>query len=879
MTFAADDSLGPFRIRSLLGKGGMGEVYLAHDPKLDRIVALKVLPEALSSDPERVARFEREARLLAALSHQHIAAIHGFDEADGTRYLVMEYVEGESLSARLRRGRLPVDEVLTIGRQMAEALEAAHAKGIVHRDLKPANVMIDDEGHIKVLDFGLARAMSDDPGASGLSTAADSPTITAEFTRPGVVLGTAAYMSPEQARGRPLDKRTDIWSFGLILFECLTGQALFGGETATDSLGAILHKEPDWDLLPPATPPGLQVLLRRCIAKERKSRMQDIGDARLELEETIRDPQSSLLRAPVIDEPRGAGTGLAWFITVAALIAATALGVAYLRRPAPLPPERWVTDLVPPDGYGLARHNGPMVLSPDGRRIAFVASDEPGQVALFVRDLGTGETVMLDDDESPATPFWSPDGRWLAYLSETALKRIDTRGGQPEVLAEFGGQPTAGAWSRDDQIYFSSMRSGLTRLDLRTGVTELAVDLFPERSGDWLAFPSVLPDGQHLLVLNQDDVTSAAGVYVVSIDGSLTKRLLPHETFARYVAPGWLVYWRGGDLHRQPFDVATLDFTGPSERIAADVWRKGWPGAPSFSVDQRGTLVYLPGPATAASEFMWFDRTSGELSSLGLTGSLWSPRISPDSTRLAFDRTVDATAGDIAVFDLERRTETRLTRAQANESLPVWSPDGDTLYYFRGVDLYKTKANGMGSPEHVLTGAGFIVPNSISPDGRQLLYEAVIDDNSDLRLLDLESGTTSDWLCTPFMEDWGIFHSSGRWVVYETDAPGELRVMMRSFPDGEVMVPVSDGFGSEALWAGDELIYRTRTHYVSRTIDFTTPNRPIVGPAETLVPAEDITHMAPAPDGSGLVLNRLLIPRRGGTLRVVRNLDWRLPEE
>jgi len=412
LTLQAGTHLGPYEILSLLGVGGMGEVYRARDSKLDRDVAIKVLPEAFARDKERLLRFEREAKLLASLNHTNIAQIYGFEDADDKKFLVLEYVEGETLAALIKRGQLPVEEALEVCKYIAEALEAAHEKGVIHRDLKPANVMVKADGTVKVLDFGLARAMADDSGSAPV--AAESPTITADFTKPGVVLGTAPYMSPEQARGRPLDKRTDIWSFGVILYECLTGQMLFHGETATDSMGAIMHKDPEWSLLPTNTPPTIQLLLRRCLTKDRKRRLHDIADARIELENALVDPASTslgLAQAALDVRHRWLPS---WPMNIAfvALLALTAVGVWFAKpHPKDTSPVLRLSAIVSED-VKLASHRTPfMAISPDGRQLAYIVTPAEGKDQLYLRHLHLPDATPLANTLGAGQPIFSPDGR------------------------------------------------------------------------------------------------------------------------------------------------------------------------------------------------------------------------------------------------------------------------------------------------------------------------------------------------------------------------------------------------------------------------------------------------------------------------------------
>ena len=565
ITVAAAESLlgrqfGSYRIVSPLGAGGMGEVYRAHDSKLGRDVAVKTLPAEFARDPERLARFRREARTLASLNHPNIAAIYGLEKLEEVDFLVLELVEGETLADQLGRGPIPIEESLKLSLQIAEALEAAHEKGIIHRDLKPANIKVTPEGTVKVLDFGLAKALE---GEAAEADGSDSPILSLAATKAGVVLGTAAYMSPEQARGSVVDKRCDIWSFGVVLFEMLTGKQLFAGQTISDTLAAVLRADIDWSILPGDTPASIRTLLRRCLTKDRKQRLQAIGEARIAIEEYLADPAgaSVLETAPVVVLRRS--RLIAWSVAIVCLVGALALGVLYFRQaPVEAPETRLEVNTPPtsdPDSFAI---------SPDGRRLAFVASSE-GQPRLWLRPLDQTTAQPLPGTEGATFPFWSPDSRSIGFFAEGKLKRIDIAGGLPQVLASapFG---EGGAWNRDGVIVFApSSFSPLYRVPAAGGEPVAITRLDPPRQVMHV-FPQFLPDGRHFLFFAQGS-SEASGIYLGSLDGGEPKRLTAADSAGGYLEPDWVVFIRQRALMARRLDVARGELTGDPVTVADPV--------------------------------------------------------------------------------------------------------------------------------------------------------------------------------------------------------------------------------------------------------------------------------------------------------------------
>jgi serine/threonine protein kinase len=598
MALAAGARLGPYEILAPLGVGGMGEVYRARDTKLGREVALKILPELFATDPDRLARFQREAQALASLNHPNIAAIYGLEESDGIRALVMELVEGPTLADRLARGALPFDEAMPIARSIAEALEAAHERGVIHRDLKPANIKLTSQGQAKVLDFGLA-AIVHDPSQSGVN-ATQSPTLPLDATRAGVILGTAAYMSPEQAAGKPVDKRADIWSFGVVLWEMLTGKRLFDGETVSHTLADVLRATINFDQLPPSTPVGIRTLLQRCLDRDAKRRLRDIGEARIHLENSLTKSASPLEPAAAVPSRSLLAVGAA--IAAAMLLALGALSIVHLRETPPLRP---ITrfQVHPPDKATSVDYP---TISPDGRRLAFVATAE-GKTLLWVRALDSLAAQPLAGTEGAAAPFWSPDSRFIGFFSFPELKKVDVAGGPPQTLCRVDGTARGGTWNREGTILFSAgPGTPIWRVPAGGGAPTpiTTVDSAKEVSHNW---PQFLPDGRHflywILVRAQDPEKNAVNIGSLDDrpDSAERRRLMAGDSMAVYSA-GHLLFARAGVLMAQQFDSERLQLQGDSFPVVQGMGsfpaRYGWR---SFSASSDGTLAIMPAPAKRPS--------------------------------------------------------------------------------------------------------------------------------------------------------------------------------------------------------------------------------------------------------------------------------------
>jgi eukaryotic-like serine/threonine-protein kinase len=782
------DRLGPYEVLAPIGAGGMGEVYRAHDSKLDRDVAIKVLPSALAQDAERLARFEREAKILASLNHPNIAAIYGVEESGSVRALVIELVPGESL-----KGPLPLETALNYAKQIADALEAAHDKSIVHRDLKPANIMITPAGVVKVLDFGLAAvAQSSDP-----SSPANSPTLTISPTRAGMILGTAAYMSPEQARGKAVDKRADIWAFGVVLYEMLAGKRLFEGETVSDTLAQVLTKEPDWERVPAK----VRRLLKNCLEKDPKRRLRDIGDAWELLEDS----------EPATTVPSWSQLVMTGW--VAAAVLAVALGVAlwapWRARPAAAPMNQFV--ILPPEKASFSLDPSSLAISPDGRQIVFAASGSGGAFSLWVRPLDSLAAHELAGTEDGIEPFWSPDGRSIGFFARGKLQRIEVSGGPAQALAD-ASFPVGGAWSRGGVIVFAPRLGTLYRV-LAAGGDATPATYSGERGID--GWPSFLPDGRHFLFHSSSLPAGASNVYVGSLDSRETKPIIHSDWAALFAPPGYLLFLRGSTLIAQAFDADRLAASGDPSPVAEHLGSTLL-GRAAFSVSEAGSLLYAPG-AAPQTHLVWMDRSGKQISEAAPPGDYGNPELSKDGKRVAFDRFVSSTSPfDVWLLDLERRITSRFTFQSCN--VPAWSPDGNTVVFATVgnggvVDLAQRPSN-MGAPEQILlklNAPPILFPSDWSSDGRYLAYYRTDPKTQlDLWILPLFGDRKPfAFARSEFNESQGQFSPDGKWLSYVSDEGGTPQIYVQSFPAPGGKWQVSTTGGSQPRWRrdGKELFY------------------------------------------------------------------------
>jgi eukaryotic-like serine/threonine-protein kinase len=813
MSLAPGARLGPYEIVAPLGAGGMGEVYRARDTKLGRDVALKVLPDSLAHDAERLARFRREAQVLASLNHPHIAAIYGLEDAAGVPALILELVEGPTLADSNAGGPIPLDDALPIVRQIAEAVEAAHEQGIIHRDLKPANIKLRPDGMVKVLDFGLAKALAPETLGPPTGEASQSPTITSPaMTRMGVILGTAAYMSPEQTKGRPADKRSDVWAFGCVLYEMLTGKRAFAGDDVSDTLAAVLRSEPDWTALPVNTPPAIHRLLRRCLQKDRKRRLADMADARIEIEETLTSPVAAV---PATAAPVGSirNARVAWAVAAVCLLVAIAPGV-WTSWPRPAPQDAATrTSLLLPDGWTLALMplvGGVLAVSPDGRSVAFVAQNADGKTLLWVRSLDTVDARALTGTDGAASPFWSPDSRYLGFFSDGKLKKIDVAGGPAIVLCDVR-ENRGGTWSRDGVIVFSpGPAKGLQKVSDAGGVPAAVTVLEKGEGGH--ARPHFLPDGRHFLFRPFVGAAAPVPIYLGSLDSPERTLLFESDTGDFFYSRGHLIFLRDTTLMARPFDVEQMALTGETFPVTEPIQRQG--ALNMFAASENGVLVYLSGVATGA-QLAWFDRAGKRLADLGEREDYGHLELSPDGTRAAVSM-IDRTAGtrDLWLFDVARGLRTRFTFEPTTEYFPVWSPDSTRVVFDRlnDIGLYQKLSSGAGGEEKLAVPEGLGYPASWSLDGRFLLYVSTGNaaTGSDLwGLPQFGDRKPSVFLRTRFNEHTAKFSPDGRWVAYISDESGRGDVYVTPFPTASGKWQISTGGGAFPRWRrdGKELFY------------------------------------------------------------------------
>ena len=799
-------SVGPYVLGALLGVGGMGEVYRARDQKLGRDVAIKMLPRAVALDPDRLARFEREARVLASLNHPHIAAIYGLEESDGVRGLVLELVEGETLANRLTRGPIPVKNALEIAKEIADALDAAHEAGVVHRDLKPSNIKITPDGVVKVLDFGLAKAI--DPatgvGPSG-SDAINAPTIPHHSTEAGIILGTAAYMSPEQAAGKPVDKRTDLWALGVIVMEMLTARPVFAGETVSHVMAAVLTSEPDWTMLPADTPPVIRRMLRRCLEKDRKRRLDSAATARFEIDEAWTAKDSHLDVA--IPESRTLDHVSVWRLVLPwALVGG--FGVAALVAWSPWRSASAVTRMT----LSLSRDNalttvGGTAISPDGRTVVFAARSPQGS-GLYVRQLDGWEPRALLLTDGASSPFFSPDGRWIAFSRNGFLEKVPLAGGPSQVVCKCGG--FGGRWRSDGTIVLGAWPAGLSRVSSDGGTPQLIAR--PKDGSDaWYLWPEPLPGDKGILfTVWQNGRTSVA----LLASGSDTPRILVQSGGRqRYLPTGHLVYVADSHLLAVPFDLERLEVRGGATVVADDVNEN--PLTSDYDVSATGVLVYRPAGASARN-IVWRDRQGVSVPIVTRAREYSGPTLSPDGERLS----VNVREGPTRNIWTGRVTDEPLTRLTFgnDDVFGLWSHDGARLFFTAGqhgsYNIFSIATNGSGNAERLIQSAHAQAATSLSPSGDTLLFNDVDPvTKTDIWELSLSTKTSRPLIKTPFREGDATFSPDGRWIAYDSDESGQSEVYLQSYPSSGGKRRVSLDGGSMPFWShsGRELFYSTAT--------------------------------------------------------------------
>ena len=814
--------LGHYDIISAIGKGGMGEVWKARDTKLGREVAIKTLPEEFARDADRLARFEREAKLLASLNHPNIAAIHGFEEDKDIHFLVLELVEGDTLADRLARGAIPLEESLKLALQIAEALEFSHEKGVIHRDLKPANIKVTDDGKVKVLDFGLAKAFAGDISEVNPS---NSPTLSMQATQQGVILGTAAYMAPEQAKGKTVDQRGDVWAFGSVLFEMITGRRAFGGDEVSDILASVLAREPDYTTLEPKIHPRIRQLLGRCLEKEPKKRWQAIGDVRIEIKAVLADP-AGLVAQPAVEPMQSGGRRNIRWIAASAVIAIAAVAIGWFVKPTPpVDPGDVVRFPLPLTEGQIFNSLGlsPISVSPDGTRVAYGAG---GQI--YLRNLNELRARPLQGTEgtNTALPTFSPDGDWLAFYSiiEGEIKRIPVTGGSPITVfdAPIGDPPRDLQWTDDDMLVFART-AGVYRMPSTGGTPELIVGA----EGEQIASARILPDGNSVLFASTSSVGTnrwdEANVVLVSLDSGERIVLWEGGSDPQYLPTGHLTFAQGDDVFAMPLDLASGETAGAPVPVIQGVARGAVPalfGDPAnYSVSSDGHLLYMPGSsgATGGRILTWVDRTGREEPLEVPVRNYFDARISPDGTRvaLAID---DGGNFDVWIWSLERSTLTRLTFSEAADRYPLWSPDGEIIVFYSDRDgtlgVHSKAADGTGDVELLGSEPGrLLVPWDWSPDGNTLILTELAltgDTNYDIGTLSMEGDRAWTSLFAEAHAEFLPVVSPDGWMAHVSAESGLFQIYVQPFPDVESgRCQVSTGSGNWPAWSSDgrELFY------------------------------------------------------------------------
>jgi len=789
----------------------MGVVWKAVDTTLDRQVAIKVLPEAVAGQAERLARFEREAKVLAALNHPNIAGIYGLHEADGTRFLAMEMVPGEDLAERIGRGPLSQDEALSIALQIAAALEAAHAAGVVHRDLKPANIKVTPEGKVKVLDFGLAKALASDP-VTGQTDASLSPTLTASPSVAGMIMGTAAYMSPEQARGHPADARADVWAFGVVLFEMLSGKRMFTGKTVSDVLASVLKSEPEWEALPAGISPGIRRLLRRCLAKDPEDRLHHIADARIE----IREARAGGAPGEVATAEPGPASAprrrsLPWAIAAAGI--ALALAALWLGRPFSTPEPRPLLSLAVPFPHGERLFDdqfGSLALSPTGRHIAVVLMRD-GVRKIWLRALDRPGLTPLEGTEGVRMPFFSPDGRWLGFIVEGKLKKVPVDGGTPLTLCDAPGSNRGATWCEGDTIVFAAANDAPLMKVPASGGTPVALTTLDEAANERThRWPQCMPGGDVVLFTvgyrGSSENYEESPIDAVRMSTGERKRVLEGASFARYAGGGHLLVARGGFLFAVPFDPATLQTRGAPVPVMEGVRGNRNSGVAHADLSTGGLLAFIPGGQTDVRRLLMWLYPDGTKKLLPAPAAGYSnPRLSPDGRRIVFTL-LGETTQDVWIYDLEREITTRMT-FKGNNLVPIWSHDGKWIAFSSdregGMAPYRKPSDGSGEAEQ-LTGSTDkpFFSDSWSPDGKYILG-GTGSPGSDIRILSVEDGKISDFLATEQDEDRAAFSPDGRFIAYQSNETGQQEIYVRPFPGPGGRWQISAHGGEEPYWSRD----------------------------------------------------------------------------
>jgi serine/threonine protein kinase len=870
--------LAHYRVEEQIGKGGMGEVFRAHDTKLSRDVALKILPPEFSSDKDRLGRFEREAKVLASLNHPNIAAIFGFETTPECTFLVMELVEGEDLAEVLRKGALPVDEAVDVARQIAEGLEEAHENGIVHRDLKPANVKRTPEGKVKVLDFGLARAFAGQ--TAGEDQMASDMTMTAPMTQLGTVLGTAAYMSPEQARGKDVDRRADIWAFGVILFEMLTGKRLFDGETASDTLAGILKSEPEWDQLPDDLPFQVNRVLRRCLAKDPRQRLRDIGEARVRLEDP--EAESGMFSGPISAIQDSSGQSrwsriVPWALLAASLAAVSWLALGgrssqltetqHLAVPAPLNADFHITGSFP----GLPE------ISPDGKMLAFSAQDkETKAIQLFVRSLDQPQPIALSDTKDAQYPFWSPDGEWVGYnVRGKGLMKVPTNGGPPQMICP-SNNGKGGSWNETGDILFTvDYNSPITTAKATGGEPRAVTDLENDEGFNSHRHPQFLPGGRQFLYFARGAGKVESQIRLASLDGGPEKVVTTNALMGFY-SSGYLAFIVHGDLVAQPFDPATGVLSGSPTPLVVDVLTVPGAAKGAFSMSREGSLTYLQGETTEEATLTWRDRSGKETEQVGDLAAYDIVSLSPDGRSAAVLIITDqAGTWDIWIIDLERNFRTRFTTDPSDDYDMVWGKDSRHLYFVsdRGGKeaVYMKEVGSPEPPQKIFETEEDLRLWDVAADGRQIIYTTSGDGTVwDLWTADL-SGETEPRLLrgSPEQDVVGQLSPDEKWLLFASFESGTSQVYVTPWPAISPITQVSTTTGIWSAWTkeGREVVFQELDGNLVSSAVTVEQGRMLIGQPEPL-----FTFAAPVLEGSSWDVST-----SGEQFLTVNNNDAMLP--
>ena len=810
VTVSTGTRLGPYEILAPLGAGGMGEVYKAKDTRLERTVAVKVLPQHLSSSAEVRQRFEREAKTISQLSHPHICAIYDVGREGETEYLVMEYLEGDTLSDRLGKGPLSLEQTLRYGVEIADALDKAHRQGIVHRDLKPGNVMLTKSG-IKLLDFGLAKAMTPAGQKSSLTSLPTQQGLTQE----GTILGTFQYMAPEQLEGKDADARTDIFALGAVLYEMATGRKAFSGTSQASLISAIMQNDPPpISSAQPMSPPALDRVVKTCLAKDPEDRWQSAHDVGGELKWIAEGGSQAGMVAPIVARRRNR-EGLAWGIAGLSLLGLLAFALFSVRRPAPSAARsvRFQIPIPEPasDSIGLA-------VSRDGSQLAFIAPAPGSASALWLRRLDSVEARPVVGTEGATQPFWSPDGGSIGFFSGGSLKIIDVSGGFPKTLCPASNDPRGGAWGRGGTIVFApDFQSALSSVSAAGGACRPATALDISRKEQTHRWPSFLPDGRHFLYYASKGSGQEPGeIFIGSLEGGPPKHLMSSGSLAIFAPPGYLIFDRGRQLVAQPFDLDRMELRGAPVPIGGQPYRNAdMSGLRQIAVSESGVLAFQTGEYAQTSRLVWLDRGGREIGTVAADARYYAPRLAPDGSRLAVTRwDQDTTIGDIWLFDLSRNLGSRFLFSAADEILAVWAPDGQRVIFSssrEGVnDLFQARADRAGSEEPLLQSRIWKVPDDVSPDGQHLLYETLVKGSVTLWFLPL-SGVRDPkpFSAAQFSSYAGQFSPNGRWVAYCSNESGRPEIYVGAFPGPGGKWQVSTAGGGMPLWRADgrELFY------------------------------------------------------------------------